>query len=113
MNNVAAGAEDVDGGKESSPVGSWSLTAVWAGVEGHYSLVVKPDLTGALANPGWGMHHDLAKITVDGDTVAFDYFIDKDGWEMDVRFEGLIRGDTMTGDFFTGVGEVNVTGVRD
>ena len=98
---------------EKSLVGSWSLTSSWAGVEGHYSLVVKPDLTGTLANPSWGMHHDLPEITVDGDTVAFDYFVDKDGWEMEVRFEGFVRGDTITGDFFTGVGEMSVTGVRD
>jgi ADP-ribosylglycohydrolase len=109
----APGTEGVGGGSESSLVGSWSLTSSWAGVEGHYSLVVRPDLTGTLTNPGWGMHHDLPKITVDGDTVGFDYFVDKDGWEMEVRFEGIVRGDTITGDFFTGVGEMSVTGVRD
>jgi hypothetical protein len=100
-------------GSEGSLVGSWSLTASWFGVEGHYSLVVKPDLTGTLANPGWNMQHDLPKITVDGDIVGFDYFIDKDGWETDVRFEGFVRGDTIIGDFFTAVGEMIVTGVRD
>ena len=100
-------------GSESSLVGSWSLTSSWAGVEGHYTLVVKPDLTGTLANPGWGMHHDLPNIEVDGDTVGFDYFIDKDGWEMEVRFEGFVRGDMIKGDFFTGVGEMSVTGFRD
>ena len=76
-------------------------------------MLVKHDLTGTLANPGWGMHYDLPKITVDGDTVGFDYFVDKDGWEMEVRFEGFVRGDTITGDFFTGVGDMGVTGVRD
>ena len=32
---------------------------------------------------------------------------------MGVRFEGFVRGDTITGDFFTGVGATNVTGARD
>jgi ADP-ribosylglycohydrolase len=100
-------------GSEASLVGSWSLNASWFGVEGHYSLVVKPDLTGTLANPDWGMHYELPEITVDGDTVGFDYFIDKNGWETEVRFEGFVRGDTITGDFFTAVGEMIVTGVRD
>jgi ADP-ribosylglycohydrolase len=100
-------------GSENSLVGSWSLTSSWAGVEGHYSLVVRPDLTGTLANPDWGMHYDLPKITVDGDIMGFDYFVDKDGWEMEVRFEGFVRGNTITGDFFTGVGDMGVTGVRD
>jgi ADP-ribosylglycohydrolase len=112
---VREGERSVPGkeGSESSLVGSWSLISSWFGVEGHYSLVVKPDLSGTLVNPDWGMHHDLPKITVDGDTVGFDYFIDKDGWEMEVRFEGFVRGDTIRGDFFTGVGEMSVTGVRD
>jgi ADP-ribosylglycohydrolase len=98
---------------QSSLVGSWSLTASWFGVDGDYSLVVKPDLTGTLVNTGWGLHHDLSKITVDGETVAFDYYFDKGGWETEVRFEGFMRGDTITGDFFTAVGEMSVTGVRD
>jgi ADP-ribosylglycohydrolase len=106
---LASGTE----GPASSLVGSWSLTASWFGAEGHYSLVVKPDLTGTLTNPGWNMQHDLPKITVDGDIVGFDYFIDKDGWETGVRFEGFVRGDTIIGDFFTAVGEMIVTGVRD
>jgi ADP-ribosylglycohydrolase len=100
-------------GPESSPVGSWSLTSNWFGVEGHYSLVVNPDLTGTLANPDWGMHHYLQEISVGADTVGFDYFIEKAGGEMEIRFEGIVRGDTITGDFFTGAGAMSVTGVRD
>jgi ADP-ribosylglycohydrolase len=100
-------------GSERSLVGSWSLTSSWGGVEAQHSLVVKPDLTGTLANASWGTLHELPKIEVDGNTVSFNHFVEKDGWEMEVRFEGFVHGDTIKGDFFTGVGDMSVTGVRD
>ena len=100
-------------GSESTLAGTWSLKVQWNSVEGRYSLVVKPDLTGTLENPDWKMHHELPQITVDGDTVGFDFLMDKNGWQTEIRFEGIVRGDTITGDFFTGTGDMRVTGVRE
>ena len=70
-------------------------------------------MTGTLENPDWKMHHELPQITVDGDTVGFDFLMDKNGWQTEIRFEGIVRGDTITGDFFTGTGDMRVTGVRE
>jgi hypothetical protein len=98
---------------ESSLVGSWTLTSSWVGVETQHTLVVNPDLSGTLANSSWDTHNVLPKIEVDGNSVGFDHVVDKGGWVVEVRFEGFVRGDTMTGDFFTGVGNMGVTGVRD
>ena len=100
-------------GSESTLAGTWSLKVQWNSVEGRYSLAVKPDLTGTLENPDWKMHHELPQITVDGDTVGFDFLMDKNGWQTEIRFEGIVRGDTITGDFFTGTGDMRVTGVRE
>jgi ADP-ribosylglycohydrolase len=109
----AAGAEGADGDAVRSLAGSWTLTSSWGGVETQHSLVVQPDLSGSLENASWGMRHDLARIAVDGDCVSFDYLLDKGGWQMGIRFEGFVRGDTIRGDFFSDVGDVSVTGVRD
>ena len=57
--------------------------------------------------------NDLPNIAVEGNAISFDHRVSKGSWEMDVRFEGFVRGDTITGDFFTGVGATNVAGIRD
>ena len=92
-------------------VRSWTLTSHWGGVETQHTLVVHPDLTGRLTYSRWGGAHDLPKVAVEGDALSFDHRVSKGGWEMEVRFEGFVREDTITGDFFTGVGATNEKGI--
>jgi ADP-ribosylglycohydrolase len=112
-NRSETGTQGTDEGEEISLVGSWTLTSSWAGVETQHTLVVNPDLSGTLANAGWGTHNQLPKIEIDGNTVTFVHVMDKGGWVVEIWFEGFVHGDTITGDFFTGVGNIGVTGVRD
>ena len=110
---VDRATEGAAGSSASSLVGSWTLISRWGGVETQHSLVVHPDLTGRLTYERWGGVNDLPKVVVEGDAISFDHRVSKGSWEMDVRFEGFVRGDTITGDFFTGVGATNVAGIRD
>ncbi len=97
-----------------SAVGKWDLVVSFQGQELPSELTISKNADGSLQGLISSMQGqvEVPAITFDNGTITFTAVADAQGQQMEFDFEGTIKGNTLTGTFSSGFGEMDAKGTR-
>ncbi|MYD98294.1 MAG: ADP-ribosylglycohydrolase family protein [Gammaproteobacteria bacterium] len=110
---ILAPAEEED---ESEPIGdgdgglpgTWKMDLEW----GDLILKVDEDLSGRIEMKAFGETRKIRNVRIEGNKVRFAFGMPKGEVDMDIEFEGTVRGDRLKGTCSGGGFEFALNGVR-
>ena len=76
-------------------------------------LNVDDDLSGRIDLTAFGETRPIRNVRIEGNKVRFDFGMPKGEYDMDIEFEGTVRGDRLTGVCTSAGFEFPLNGVRD
>ena len=89
--------------------GTWKLDLDW----GNMILNVDDDLSGRIDLTAFGETRPIRNVRIEGNKVRFEFGMPKGEYDMDIEFEGTVRGDRLTGVCTSAGFEFPLNGVRD
>ncbi|MFC1782459.1 hypothetical protein ACFL02_02610 [Planctomycetota bacterium] len=95
-------------------VGIWDMVMDMQGMEVFAEAVFSKKPDGTLAGK-WTSSRgegDLLNVKLNNGRLTFDRIVDFGGQLLELNFEGTLKGDKITGDFITDMGEIPVVGTR-
>lgn len=107
---LITGCATTGGGSVDPFVGTWDLVVESALGTTEQTLVVGSDMTGAIDIDGVSV--EITNVATDGNNATFDVVFDIQGQELAAKFEGIIDGDSISGEYVTELGNGTVTGTR-
>ena len=108
---LISGCASMGGGATNPFVGTWDLVVESQLGTNEQTLVVGSDLMGNITSADLG-DTAISNAAVDGNSVTFDVTFDIQGQELAAKFEGIIDGDSISGEYVTELGNGTVTGTR-
>ncbi len=109
---IAAGAgEPSQDEAEKAVLGTWDMETEFQGDQMPATMTISMEdgeLTGVWASQG--MEMKMTNILVDGDKLSFERTMGDGGMVM--TFDGTVEGDTISGKWITGMGELPCAGKR-
>jgi hypothetical protein len=98
------------GGAPNPAVGTWDVTVESALGTQEQELVVHDDMSGYVKSGDAEIA--IQNAALDADMLTFDISFDVQGQQLDAKFDGTIKGDTLTGQYVTELGNGDVSGTR-
>ena len=102
-----APAEPIADGDGGLP-GTWKLDLEW----GNLVLKIEDDLSGQIDLTAFGETRQLRNVRIEGNRVRFGFGMPKGEYDMDIDFEGTVRGGRLTGVCSSAGFEFPLNGVR-
>ena len=95
---------DGDGGLP----GTWKLDLEW----GNLVLTVDADLSGRIDLTAFGETRPIRNVRIEGNKVRFTFAMPRGDYDMDIEFDGTVRGARLTGVCASAGFEFSLNGVR-
>lgn len=103
----AAPDEPIADGHGGLP-GTWKLDMEW----GDLILNVEDDLSGRIDLAAFGETRPISNVRIEGNKVRFAFAMPKGEFDMDIEYEGTVRGNRLTGVCSSAGFEFSLNGVR-
>ena len=92
-------------------VGAWNVEGDIQGNPVQLVLTIEEDGTGVL---GFGQlgEMEIDGIVLNGNSINFESSVDMQGFALDIAFNGMVDGDTLTGQLESSMFSTQLTGTR-